>query len=174
MKRCNRCNKTKSDDSFRIRYEKRKGNFYYLNNTCRKCDSELSTIYRSSVKDNLDWKQKNRERSNKYRLDSIDIVRERTQARRQSKAYKEYRKKYIQKNKNRIMKQERICKRRYHEKNRDALTDTYIINRLTQKSPLSKNEIPPALIKLKRLQIICKRSLKLKQNEPQSITHATI
>ena len=162
FKFCSRCKKNKSSDSFRMRHEKRKGDFYYLNNTCRQCDADIAKENYKKAKDIEEFKMLNRERANKYRIENIDVVKEKDQARRQQERHKENRRNYIQKNKKKIFAQEKVCKEKWHKKNRDELTDVYVGSRLVQGTPLCRNELPPALIKLKRLQIICKRSLKIK------------
>lgn len=159
MKTCSKCKKDKESDCFRPRFDKRNGR-HYLNPSCKECDAAESRAYYAKVKDIEEFKFKNRSRVKKYHIENTDIVREKQQARRQTERHRNNRKVYIIKNKEKIHAQEKICKRKYHEKHRDNLTDEYILSRLVQKSPLSKNEIPKSLIKLKRLEIICKRTLK--------------
>lgn len=160
-KKCSRCQHIKSADCFRTRRDKRRGKeCIYLNNTCKKCDCEITKERHQKLKDNPDYIELSRQRARQYHKVNADIIREKNQLKRQTKRYKENRKKYIQKNKEKISQQERITKRRYHEKNRDELTDEYVGAKIVNKTPLKRNEIPPAFIKIKRLEIICIRTLK--------------
>lgn len=176
MKVCTRCKINKENESFRTRSEQRRGRerFYYLNNTCRQCDCELRKEYYEKVKDIPEFKLKNRDRVKKYAKENRDIVIEKKREYRQTDKYKENRCDYIKKNGVKIKAQEKICKRRWFEKNRDQLTDMYVGKILTQRTPLSWNELPSDIIKLGRLQIICKRTLKIKENEPRGTTQQSI
>lgn len=161
FKLCSRCKAVKLTGEFSIKLDKRDG-VSRFNSVCKMCAAALRREYYKKIKHNEDFIIKNRDRVKRYRLENIDVVREKDQARRQTESAKENRKKYIERNRAKIQAQEKIVKRRYHEKNRDQLTDMYVVQKIIQKTTLSANEVPPALIKLKRLHIACKRSLKLK------------
>lgn len=164
---CSRCQELKGPESFRIREDKRIGReCKYLNNTCRQCDAAYSKARWDKIKYLEEEKLKNRARARRYAKDNWDVVREKDQARRQTPQARAVRAKYREANLEKIQAHEAAAKWRYHIKNRDQLTDAYIINRLMQKSPLAKNEIPPALIELKRIQIQCERTLKSISHEP--------
>lgn len=160
---CNKCNEEKPNEAFRTRIDKRiKKRCVYLNNVCKECESKIQKKRHHSLKDIPEYRIKNAERVKKYYAENPELVREKNQLRRQTARYKENRNIYIEKNKSKIHEQEKICKKKYHTKNRDRLTDVYVGRLLAQGTSFGANEIPPQLIKLKRLQIICKRTLKIK------------
>jgi hypothetical protein len=159
QKQCTGCKTIKAISDFRLRLDKRSGK-KYPNSTCRDCDAVAARKYRESVRGIEDIEIKNRERAKDYYYENIGIVREKAQARRQEESYKQNRKKYIQKNKEKIIAQEKVCKERYHQKNRDELTDVYVGSKITSKTGLSRNEIPQELIELKRAQLELQRSVK--------------
>lgn len=71
-------------------------------------------------------------------------------------AYKEWRRGYIEKNRDKINAGQRKV-----SKNRVArVTQGYVVQVLRQRTPLAYHEVPPALIKLKRMQLVCKRTAK--------------
>lgn len=75
---------------------------------------------------------------------------------RKTPEYKAKMKEYRENNKQKIYQQEVITKKRYHEKNRDAVTDEYVIGRLIQQG-YKREECTPELIELKRVKILKKR-----------------
>lgn len=186
---CNRCHVEKHQNEFRIRQDKRDG-FSYLNNECRECDKERAAVYYAKRKDDPNFKRKNAERSRQYIKSNSDQIRQRRtteqykkkhavgnmnsyyrvkdrvaarmRVKRQTPEYKSMMKSYREKNKSKIHEQEKITKRRYHEKHRDALTDEYIINQLKSQGVADENilEKCPQLIEAKRIQILIKREIK--------------
>lgn len=154
-KNCTNCKKDKDVTDFRLRHDKRKGNYYYFNNHCKECENEKQKEYYEKAKNNENFKIKNRKRVKKYIEKNIDIVKEKTKKRRLGNKYRENRKQYILKNKDKIYEQEKICKLKYHNKNRDELTDKYIVRLILQKTNLRKEDILncPKLIEVKRKQI---------------------
>lgn len=169
MKTCSRCKEGKQDDDFRWRLEKRSSrgdNFRYLNNTCRLCDSEISRIYYLKNRSNPDFMSKQIERVRIYGIKNKEIIKVRQAKKRQSFRYKENRKKYINKNKERILSQEAICKERYYRKHSECLTDEYITQRLLQEGLLNREILKNhhEIIQAKKLQILIKRQLKTKNN----------
>lgn len=103
-----------------------------------------------------------------------DLVNAKQKFKRQSPKYKAMMKAYRQKNKAKIHAQEVITKRRYHEKNRDAVTDTYVKGLLMTQTGIARNEIPPQLVKLKKIQILGERIIKQKLNEPQATSRSNV
>lgn len=169
MKVCTRCKKYKDDSEFRRRQKVKNGKVYpYRNPTCRKCDSALQHIRYMELKDVPEFKAQNAERSRRYLKENADVVREKTKAYRQTERYKTNRAKYRKRNKDRIFAYEKINKDRYHIKHRDALSDVYIGNRLSAQLGMARNEIPPPLIKLKRIEILAQRTIKQKSHEPRT------
>jgi len=72
--------------------------------------------------------------------------------------------KYYQKNKEKIYSQENVCKKKYHEKNRDSVTDQYAANLLrTQGVRNPSNE----QIEIKKVKCLISR-VKKKLNEPNN------
>lgn len=183
MKVCNRCHIDKDDSEFRTRKEKHKNSVYQLlNSTCKKCDAELSREYYNRIKDNPDFIEKNRKRGLEYRnknYDEIakrrktaeylikhnswekkryekysDFINERSRLRRKTKEYKKSMKEYRKKNKDKIYIQEVVTKKRYHEKNRDLITDKYCLNLIRSNEGFTKGEITKEMIEVKRNQIL--------------------
>lgn len=97
-----------------------------------------------------------------YKRNKSEVIKRRKQI-RVTADYKNYVREYRKRNKDKIYNQEKICKQRYHEKNRDSISDQYVINLLNNQG---LSVVLPELIKLKRLQIIAKRILKQKENGP--------
>lgn len=162
MKTCSRCKKRKKDSKFRMRKEKRRGGCSYLNNICKKCEGEVSNQNYFAHKDDPEWMEKWRQKSMEYSRAHREQVNQRQKLKRATAAYKKMKLEYRKKNKEKIARQEVITKRRYHEKNRDGLTDKYIVARmgLTIKDlPLIK-ETMPELLELKRAQIKLTREVK--------------
>lgn len=155
---CKKCTTDRPLDRFRMRTKR---GYSWRQGTCMNCEAEAQLKRHNNKKDIPEYKEVNRDRTKRYRLDNIDVVREKDLIRKQTDHYKEYRKKYIAKNKEKIFKQEQISKRRYNEKNRDALSDIYVARKIIGKSTgIASGEIPIALIKIKRLQLLGKRILK--------------
>jgi len=162
MKICSRCKILKEDDQFRLRYDKRgKGSkkLTYLNNTCKKCDSEISN--RSYFKNKYDpefhknWIAK----SNEYYHKNKAAIAKKMKEKRQTPEYKIKMKTYREKRKSIIQQQEVITKRRYHEKHRDGVTDSYVIRQLVTQGFGKYEEIEKNkdLIEIKRIKILNKR-----------------
>lgn len=183
MKVCRRCKIDKPDSEFRIRVEE---NCNYLNATCINCDSLLAKQYYDKHKNDETFKQKNRDRAKAYcekNIDKIkmrrasseylkkhaawnlqsyyrgrDLINARQKVKRETDKYKKYVKEYRQRNKEKIHQQEIICKRRYHEKHRDNITDRYAFNLLRTQKVVSKIEsTPKELIEIKKTEVIISR-----------------
>lgn len=155
---CKKCNTDRPLNRFRLRTKR---GYTYRLRTCMECEATAQRERYNKIKDIPEFKQLNRNRVNKYRVNNIDVIREKQQARRQTAHAKISRKNYIASNKDKIFKQEKICKKRYHDKNRDELSDIYVTSVLIGNTKgIYRNEIPPPLIKIKRLQLLGKRILK--------------
>lgn len=165
MKVCSRCQIEQDDPNFRKRKDKRDGRVY-LNNTCKKCDAELQRTYYNSVKENHDFKKKNRKRANDWRESLGDKYAEITKKRRQSKTYKKSMSNYRKKNKAKIYEQEKVTKNRYHAKHRDNVTDEYVSRQLINQDVATRESLKlhPELIEAKRIQILIKRKVNARQN----------
>ena len=166
LKTCSRCKAKKGKSDFRVRVDKRSSpHFAYLNSTCLKCDAEKtaerSRLQRSTPEGRAMHNKWANEFHKRHREKCIELMK----SRRGSDEYKKMMKEYRLKNKDKIYQQEVITKRRYHEKNRDAVTDAYVINQLVNQGVADKDGILscPGLIEAKRLQILIKR--KIRNNE---------
>ena len=165
---CKRCKVVKSGTNFRIRTEARRGgHFKYLNNTCRECDNKITRERWNTIKDRPEEIAKNRKRSNEYREKNKEKVLEKNKIRRQSEYHKVNRRKYIERNKEKIYAQEVITKKRYHEKNRDAITDKYAFNLLRTQGIIDKDiaKKHPEIIEVKKAQLLLQREIKKMKNE---------
>ena len=173
-KECSHCNILKPKDEFRTRWERRvEPAFPYLNNTCKKCDTELTHLAHKTRRKTPEGKEKNRKWAKASYYNRRQKAIEYMKKTRQTEEYKKRRKDYIEKNKSKIYKQELITKRRYHEKNRDNLTDVYISNQLKSQGVASQEiiELCPQLIEAKRLQILIKREIKNHGNKESGNKH---
>ena len=188
FKICNRCLLKKASSDFGV-HKENAGGYIYLKSFCRQCEREIAKIYYDKNGSNLEFKKKNCERAKRYAEANIEdiklrkqtiefkkkhaelnnksyhknkeIISERTKIYRTTDHYKELRKSYRQKNKDKIRKQETVCKKRYHEKNRDELTDKYVLRLITTQGYCDKNTLlnNPSIIQAKKLQILIKRKL---------------
>lgn len=167
MKICSRCKANKEDSEFRIKHDKRVGKERsYLNNTCKKCDSEISTATYYSKKHDLEFMKKWAKKTRDYNSKNREIIRQKQKVKRQTPEYKEMMRKYRAKNKEKIHKQEVITKKRYHEKNRDGITDKYVIGQLASQEILDRETIKkyPEIIEAKRIQLLISRKTKNNRN----------
>lgn len=160
-KECTKCNVNKESDCFRVRFDRR-SNLKYLNSHCKECEKQDAKKRYNAVKDVPEFKIFNCERAKKYRIENPELFREQQQVKRQKESYKKNRVVYVKKNRAKILEQEKVTKKRYWQKQKENLTDEYVKVMITQRTPISRNEVPPELIKLKRLELICKRTLKTK------------
>lgn len=148
---CRNCNVEKCKTEFRIR---RKGKYSYLNNNCKKCDAELRMIYYHKIKADSNYREKERARVKKYRIENRGKCLVNEKIRRQKDSYKTLMRDYRVKNKSKIFEMGKITKRKYHEKNRDAISNIYVISKLRNKGI----EHPTVQqIEFKRLQILISR-----------------
>lgn len=152
-----KCGKRKTLAKFRIRVYKHSGAQYY-NTECKICENNRAKAVYNKVKDDPEFIKKNRTRIKKYREDNIELEKERQKAKRQTPGYKKFVKKYYKKNKKKILEQQRITGRRWHEKEKKAVTDQYVIGKLvTQGYTKEQIELTPQLIEIKRGQILLAR-----------------
>jgi len=129
------------------------------------CLSAQRKVRYLSVKDTEEYKKKHAAQNLKHYHENKDSYKIRAKKYRESENAKTIRKEYIQKNKDKIYSQESVCKRKYHEKNRDSLTDKYAINILkTQgiKNPTKEH------IEIKKVKCLISR-IKKKINDPNSL-----
>lgn len=144
-KRCNGCKKIK-DISF---FNKRKTTYgdRVARHLCRECEKGYNDIHHDPLK-KTEYQNKIRTTTN-WR--------------------KDYDKKYREKNADTI----RESGKKWAKKNISEATD-YYIRRLLSNNVGNTEIYPPELIKLKRIQLICKRTLKIKENEPRRATQQSI
>jgi len=154
----------KEEDSFRVRFRKNKsGITHFLNPSCKECDSKEQRIRYKQLKDVPEFIAKNRERIKEYRAENLDKVLEKDRVRRQTDKHKQNRADYIKNNKSKILAQERVTKKKYKDRVIKNLEDVYVRSLLSSGTGLAKNEIPPALVKLKKMHLLCKRTLNIKK-----------
>jgi len=160
---CKKCGIEKPIDQFRLRVEHRikNGDCYYRVGTCKECEKKAAKEYHNQIKDTEGFKEKKRQYAmNRYWRRRDELILKQREARK-TKRHKENRKAYIQKNKDKIYLQEVVTKKRYHEKNRDALTDVYIINLFLSNG---KPHPTPLQIEIKRSEILIQRIKKITKN----------
>jgi hypothetical protein len=162
MKTCTNCHTSKAESEFRVRIDKRIKNpsgCIYLNNQCLSCEAAAS---RERVKRERQTPE-GRKKHNKYALQFHQKNRDkciaRMKERRQTPEYKAYMKAYRQKKREKIQEQERITKKRYSDKHRDAVTDEYVLQKLVEQGFGTKEELKnnKELIEIKRVKILTKR-----------------
>lgn len=162
-KKCSCCNNVIDIEMFRVRLDKRHGLIYH-NNTCKQCDAKKARIYYNENKNLNEFKEKakNRSRKSYYKNRERNLVKQKEY--RSKPKNKIARRDYVRQNSQKIKSQEIITKKRYHEKNRDGLTDTYVVKQLKQSTGLPKEAILeyPQLIECKRLQLKTIRLIKQK------------
>lgn len=181
IKICTRCREVKLKDDYRIRIDK--NGSCYINPTCKKCDTEITSLYYNKRKNDPEFKRKNIERAKAYseknpdkiklRKSTIefrkkhcknnkdsyyrmkDVIAAKMKIVRQTPEFKRKMKAYRERNKEKIYQQEVITKKRYQLKNTEQITDKYVMNRIG--IPLTELEkvkaVLPEMIDLKREQI---------------------
>lgn len=154
MKVCSRCNIEKDDSEFRMRHDKRNGGSFYLNNTCKKCDAEITRLSYREWRKTPEGKKINRERAKAYYKRERDKVKRKMKQKRQTPEYKAKNREYRNRNKEKIHGQEIITKKRYHEKNKKQITDKYVKQQLRQDGNYNPT---PEEIEIKRSKIIIHR-----------------
>lgn len=167
MKVCSRCKIEKDASEFRMRYDKigpGSKALTYLNNICKKCESEIQNKNYFAHKDNPEFKEKWLEKSREYYQKNKDLIKQKMKAKRQTPEYKEMMRNYRARNKEKIFRQEIVTKKRYQQKHRDGLTDEYVIRQLINQEIADRETLKahPEIIEAKRLQLLIIR--KTKQN----------
>lgn len=154
MSICSKCNIDKNVDD------------YYKSNkwVCKSCLSAQRKDRYLAVRDTEEYKKKHAAQNLNHYHKCKDSHKARQKKYRESENGKEVRKSYIQKNKEKIYSQESVCKKKYHEKNRDSVTDQYAANLLrTQGVRNPSNE----QIEIKKVKCLISR-VKKKLNEPNN------
>lgn len=152
---CSRCHIEKGKEHFRIRMEKRATPpFRYLNNTCRACDAEITRLTYKEWRKTPEGRKINQERARAFYKKWKDRIKIKMKEKRKTDEYKRKVKAYRMRNKEKIAKQEVITKRRHHEKNKEQISDAYVLQRLKQDG----NNNPTAEeIEIKRSKILIHR-----------------
>lgn len=123
-------------------------------------------------KDNPEWKKKWLKKARDYYHAHREEIMKKMKAKRQTTEYKTKMKMYRHKNKNKIFAQEVITKKRYYEKNRDGVTDQYVLNQLRTQKLIDVDYAPtPELIEAKRLQLLIKRQIRNNGNNNANQEH---
>lgn len=167
---CTKCRVRKDDSMFRTRTKR---GYVYKQHTCKACEAKAQMVRYNKVKNNEDFKEKNKSRVKDYAKANPEKLKKYRKENRtaKNKKYSEYRKRYWRKNEEQRAKH-KIRAKRNHEHNRDELTDRYVISRLAYKSNLKKEDIPQELIEAKRAYIKLKRViLKNQNNNGNKTTH---
>lgn len=168
MKLCSRCKIEQPEYNFRFRYEKRgkySKQFKYLNNTCRKCDVEIQNKNYFKNKDNSEFISKWREKSRKYYHSNKEKCAEKAKIYRSKN--KDKRKAYDKDHAEKISSQHKIAAKRWHEYQRDNVTDVYCVNLIRSQNGGKEKckSITKEMIEQKRIQILIKRKLYEYQQE---------
>jgi|SRR6185437_11716696 len=145
LKECSLCETYLPIDKFRVRKGFFKSGKDLVLARCKKCEQEMNKMQQDPEK---------RRNAERRRFSLPEKKKERNRYQNEIRAknvhkYRGYHKKYI-------------------KKQVDELTDNYISRQLTQNK--SSVPIPQDLIKLKRLQILAKRTLKIIKHESQRTT----
>lgn len=113
--------------------------------------------YHAKLKLDPAWVEKNRAGARAYHHDNREEVLKKAKVYRDKPSSKKKMRQYRKKNKKKIHAQEVITKRRYHEKNRDALTDKYITSLFRTQGKLNPSA---GQIERKRVEILIFRLTK--------------
>lgn len=130
MKVCSLCKINKEDSEFRLRRETRGkrggGKLVYLNNTCKKCDSEISNNHYFKNKDNPEWLEKWRGKSSQYhKLHREDILKK-MKERNATPEFKEYMKEWRKKNKDKVLQTGNVRNKKYGKRIRAKISPAYV------------------------------------------------
>lgn len=155
FKKCSKCKIIKESQEFRIRKDKRVVGRFYINPSCRKCERLYTKQWYNKNKEDLNFKTQAAKRAREYYYKNHTIVLEKERKRHHSKEYRTYMKNYRLKNKEKIALLHDPIVKKFHEKMRDTLSDSYIIKLLMVDGKLTRKEILeyPKLIEAKREQI---------------------
>lgn len=171
MKTCIRCKKEKEESEFGRQISRYKDKVYFgLKGNCSECLNEIAKDNYRKVKDDQEFKKKNRARIKAYRHKIGNKDKAKQKKRRQSEKYKATRKRYIEAHKEKIFQQESIVKDRFFKKHRDNISDSYVINLLMKQGHGTHAEVQDnkELIEIKRTQILLfrlKRKIKAKNKK---------
>lgn len=157
-KTCTKCNEGKPISRFRNRYKRKNGKKeYWQNGKCMDCEGkEQSLRY---------WKnpEKHREYSKQYaNKHSKEMSEYNKQYRKDNPDWWEnYMKGYRRDNKKRIAELHKIISKKWHQENRDLLSDTYVIHKIISKTNLKRKDVEgnKELIELYRANILLKRKI---------------
>lgn len=177
MKTCKRCGIEQDDDQFKDKSSVTNGKrYHYKIGVCRLCINAESSAYFRKQRTTEDGRQKYNAKAREMHEKHRDKILIKQKEYRSTPEYKSKRKAYIEKNKEKIRQQGIECKRKYHEKNRDEITDKYVVNLLRTQGygkpeDLIKNK---ELIEIKRSEIILSRIkaeiYEQKNNKPPGAT----
>jgi hypothetical protein len=131
-KYCKKCDKTKPVSEFRVRVDKRIGKqCTYPNNQCKECDNKEAKTRYEKLKDNPEFKEKNRKRAINYHYKEHEKVLAAQKEGRERAENKERRRKYEKENRQKIQADHRLIL----QKEIDNLSDSYVICRLKHFHP---------------------------------------
>lgn len=111
---CSKCKEPKPVGAFRLRNENRNTYFDYINDTCTECERRLIKEYHNQHKSNIEYKEKAKNRANNWHWSNRKLVLQYQKQRRLTEEYKQYRREYNTKNRDKIRlqaKEARIARR---------------------------------------------------------------
>lgn len=162
--KCPHCDEDKPNDAFRTRTDRRCNPWLvYLSNVCKECEAKEQRERNKRNRDNPEYRRKHNEWAKQayHRNKEQRVLKAREY--RSNPSSKEKRKEYIEKNRDKIFEQEKVCKRKYHERAVRELTDVYISQGIynEKNNTLTLEEIRnnKELIELKRQYLILLRGL---------------
>lgn len=145
MKVCSHCKAGETDTVF----------YPYNKWVCKNCLAVQNKKKYEAKKHTAEYKEKHAKYNLAHYHKNKDAYNKRAKKYRESDNGKKKRKEYILKNKDKIMQQESVVKRKYHDKNKDSVSDRYALNLLkTQgnKNPGKEEiEIKKAKVLLSRI-----------------------
>lgn len=137
---CTKCNDPRPLSRFRRRCKNKNGKKEYWNmGECMECEKAYREIF---YEDNLEFCRK-RGRENARKHYPTNRIRQKEYRRNNYPKIKAYMTKYREDNKERIAEMHEPVARKWFEKNRDELSDTYVIQHMIQKSGLNREDILP-------------------------------
>jgi len=160
-KECNRCGKSKPLDKFRRRIKKERErdgiNDYYIMGECRACEKEKREKYYWGNRDIMLKRMIDNRKKNGHKYEA----REKRYRKENYPKIKKYMTKYRADNKEYLAMMHKPRAKAWHDKNRDELSDIYVIYKIIQRTGLKRADIEPypELIEVYRQNIMLKRKI---------------
>lgn len=167
FKTCTKCCIPKPIKRFRKRTKFKNSVAYaYIQKKCMDCEcKEQKERYHKNIEIH---RERNRSRARKYYNENKDILNEikRDLRKEKNNPILLYQREYNKKNKDKIAKQHKIVAKRFQEKIRDNLSDSYVIQHIIQRTSLKREDIEkyPEMIEAYRQQMKINRIIKNKKS----------